>query len=150
MEHNEMVQKLSEKANLSPDLARDALERSDWDLLDAIILLEKEGKIAPLTSSMTTVENQTPYEEVKPTAAGKKKRTDKSGEDGFSRFIDKCIELIKKSIEYSLVVNRKGKEILAIPVALMIIVVVAAFSASALALFIGLFFDCKYSVEKRD
>lgn len=149
MEQNEMVQKLSEKANLSPDLARDALERSGWDLLDAIILLEKEGKISPLTASMTTVENQTQYEVVKPTASGKKRRS--QGErDSFSRFIDKCVELAKKSIEYSFIVNRKKKEILAVPVFLMIIVVLAAFTAAASALFIGLLFDCRYSVEKRD
>lgn len=149
MEHNEMVKKLSEKANLSPEMAEDALTRANWDLLDAIILLEKEGKIAPLTSSMTTVENETGYVEVKPTASGKKSRT-RGEKDAFSRLIDKCVELIKKSIDHSLIVRRNGKELLAVPVALMIIVVVAAFSAAAMALFIGLLFDCKYAVEKRD
>ena len=40
MEKFEMIEKLSARANVSFADARDALEASDWDMLDALILLE--------------------------------------------------------------------------------------------------------------
>ena len=57
MEHKEMIEKLHSQAGVSREDAEDALRRSSWDMLDALTLLEKEGKIAPLTSSMTTTDS---------------------------------------------------------------------------------------------
>ena len=39
------INKLSDRAGVSEEVAIDALERADGDLLDAVILLEKEGKL---------------------------------------------------------------------------------------------------------
>ena len=44
MERMEMVEKLRLKAQVSYEEAKLALENSDWDLLDALVYLEKEGK----------------------------------------------------------------------------------------------------------
>jgi len=46
-----MVETLREKANVSYEEAKAALEASNWDLLDAIVLLEGEGKIPTETST---------------------------------------------------------------------------------------------------
>ena len=46
MEQTEMVSRLCEKAGCSAEDARDALERADWVLLDAMIILEREKKTA--------------------------------------------------------------------------------------------------------
>jgi hypothetical protein len=43
----EMVDKLRERANVTFDEAREALDMSDGDMLDAVIYLEKQGKIPP-------------------------------------------------------------------------------------------------------
>ena len=40
MEHFEMVEKLRQKANVSYEEAKDALEKCDWDMLDALVLLD--------------------------------------------------------------------------------------------------------------
>ena len=45
MDQMEMVEKLRQKANVSYEEARDALEKSAWDLLDALVYLEGQGKI---------------------------------------------------------------------------------------------------------
>ena len=45
MDHLEMVEKLREKANVSYEEASAALEKCNWDLLDALLLLESEGKL---------------------------------------------------------------------------------------------------------
>ena len=147
MEHNEMVLKLHQKANIPTSVARDALERADWDMLEALIILEKEGKIAPLTASMTTIENKSAYEEVTATAS-KKNNSNRFGEHAGS-FFDKLGELLRKSITHSFIVERKGKEVLSLPVFIMIIIAAALFEMCIIALVIGLFCDCKYSIEKR-
>ena len=45
MEHIEMVEKLMEKANVSYAEAKQALENNNWDMLDALIELERQGKV---------------------------------------------------------------------------------------------------------
>ena len=45
MERLEKVERLREKANVSYEEARAALEASNDDLLDAMVLLERQGKV---------------------------------------------------------------------------------------------------------
>ena len=45
MDHYEMVENLRTKANVTYEEAKAALEASDWDMLDALVLLESEGKV---------------------------------------------------------------------------------------------------------
>ena len=45
MDHYEMVEILRNKANVTYEEAKAALEASDWDMLDALVLLESEGKV---------------------------------------------------------------------------------------------------------
>ena len=60
MDHFEMVEKLRAKANVSYEEAKAALEKSDWDMLDALVLLESEGKVkdAPEAKEYTTQEKK--------------------------------------------------------------------------------------------
>ena len=59
MDHIEMVEKMREKTGLSYEEARAVLERSDWNLLDALIALEQEGKREG-GATYTTTETVTP------------------------------------------------------------------------------------------
>ena len=43
----ELVERLREKADVSYEEARAVLEEADGDLLDALILLERRGRIPP-------------------------------------------------------------------------------------------------------
>ena len=45
MEQFEKVEKLREKTGVSYEDAKKALEEHDWDMLEAIVALENEGKI---------------------------------------------------------------------------------------------------------
>jgi hypothetical protein len=60
MDHFEMVEKLRTKANVSYEEAKAALEKTDWDMLDALVLLESEGKVngAPEAKEYTTQEKK--------------------------------------------------------------------------------------------
>lgn len=149
MEHNEMVQKLHEKANIPASVARDALERADWDMLEALKILEEDGVIAPLTSSMTTIENKSAYEEVTASASGGKKSGKNYKEQG-SGFCAKVVELLRKSMTHSFIIERKGEQILSLPVLIMTVITIAMFQPVIIALIVGLFLDCKYSFEERN
>ncbi len=63
MVHNSMIDKLSKQANVSYADAREALEMTEWDVLDAYVWLEAQGKI----DSMTDAANET-QEAKKPAA----------------------------------------------------------------------------------
>lgn len=148
MEQNEMVTKLHEKAKISIAEARDALERADWDMLEALVILEKEGKIAPLTASMTTIENKSAYEEVTATASprGRERKFNTTA----SSFFDKLSELLKKSLTHSFIIEREGREILSLPVLIMLIVAASMFYFVIVSLVIGLFLDCRYSIQNKN
>ena len=45
MERNEMINTLVRKANISVEEAQEVLEKCNWDLLDAIVYLERRGKV---------------------------------------------------------------------------------------------------------
>lgn len=45
MDKFEMLEKVVSTTGVSYENAKDALDRSDWDVLEAVILLEKEGRI---------------------------------------------------------------------------------------------------------
>lgn len=45
MEKLKLVDKLKNKANISYEEAKDALEKSNWDMLEAMLYLEAHGKV---------------------------------------------------------------------------------------------------------
>ena len=65
MTNYEMVELLRQKANVSYEEAKAALEASDWDLLDAIVLLEREGKVPENDARFSTKAEEEKKEESK-------------------------------------------------------------------------------------
>ncbi len=145
MEHSEMIEKLHNQAGIANDDAERALEQAGWDMLGALQILEREGKIAPLTSSMTTVEDKSGYEEVKRTAS---KNTHRS--QNAARFSEKIKEILLYSMNHSFLIKRKNEIILNIPLLIMIVILLCAPKTTLVALLAGLFFECGYSVEKNN
>lgn len=161
MEHIEMIDKLRDKAGISREDAADALTRANWDMLEALVILEREGKIAPLTSSVATAED--PFR-ADGSGDGQSQSQGRSGPGmygatgyyyGSSRapsdgLWQKIKKLFFNSLAYSFVVRRRDREILSLPVLVLVIVALSLFRLSAVALLAGLFFECRYSVEKRE
>lgn len=140
MEQLEMVEKLHVKAGVTYDEARDALVRAEWDMLEAVRILEQEGRIAPLSSSMTTFEENTKYEEVRATAD--------PGRKSSGKFWDKVCEVFAMLCTREFQVARRGEVIVRLPLIVAIVIFFGMFKVTVAALFVGLFCDCKYSVEK--
>ena len=160
MEHMDMIDKLREKAGITREEAADALTRADWDMLEALVILEREGRIAPLTSSVVTSDGSG-------TGAGRGNGF-AGGYNGYGyagaqsgscaggtrsggvSFSERIRTLAKNSVAYSFMVRREGKVLISLPVIVFLIILLAAFRITAAALLIGLFCGCRYDLEKRD
>ncbi len=147
MEHIEMVERLHEKANISYTDAKNALERSGWDMLEALVLLEREGKIDPLTASTSSADGDTAYETVTATASKSKK------DNGFYDAMNKAGEMLKRLFEDSLstdfVVKRHGKEIFRLQVLIALILCLCIWEPILIAVVIGMICDCRYSIDNK-
>lgn len=147
MDNLEKVEKLRTKTGVSYEEAKNALEASNYDLLDAIIYLEQLGKIAKpdITGYTTTPNGETSEEfEVAQKTYEKDCRGTSVGEV-FNRFFDWCRRVIRKGCETSFNVEKKDKKIMSVPMIILVLALIFLFPLTAILLIIGLFCDCKYS-----
>ena len=147
MDHFEMVEKLRAKANVSYEEAKEALEKSDWDILDALVLLESEGKVkdAPENKEYTTQEKR---EDAWTTRNGGEVRA------SVSSTLQKLWEFVKKVFQKGnsnqFVINRRGDELIAMPITVLALLMICFWPFSLIVLFVGLFLGCRYSFRGPD
>ena len=141
MDHFEMVEKLRAKANVSYEEAKAALEKSDWDMLDALVLLESEGKVkdAPEAKEYTTQEKK---EYSWNTGNGEVKVTFSSA---LSKLWDWIKKLFQKGNANQFVITRKGDELIAMPITVLALLLICFWPFSLVILFVGLFLGARYS-----
>lgn len=148
MEPFEKVEKLRERADVTYEEAKEALEASNWDLLDAMVYLEKNGKTkAPEKETYSTsYEDQEQFVSVKDKVQEQKKPS-----DGFFTKLGKLIKIaVKKCMQNYFVVTRDGREIMKVPLLAVVCCVFFFWQWVLLAAVIGLLFDNRYSVRGRD
>ena len=143
MTNLEMVDKVREKANVSYEEARKALDDNNWDVLDAIVDLERQGKIrnnaGGYSTSDSTAKGYT-YRQVEPTASGG--RSENPGK--FQFFLDEMKKLLDKGISNSFVVRKNDKEVFSIPVLAFVLFLIFAFWVTVPLLIVGLVFHFRY------
>lgn len=140
MTNFEMVEMLREKANISYEEAKAALEQTNWDLLDAMVLLEKEGKVM---SNETGGSYSTKSEEKK---EPEEKHRGAEGLRSAVRWLgEKAGWLLRIGNTNHFVVSRGGKEKFSLPVTVCVILLLCAFWLVLAALVIGLFCGVRYS-----
>jgi hypothetical protein len=138
MDNFEKVEKLRERANVTYDEAKQALENSNWDILDAMIYLEQNGKVnGPEKTSYTTKDESIKIEIEDKEPENKAKGT-------LKKIWKWCIKWIKKGNNNSFCVDRYGKEVFKMPINVLIILILCSVSTVFWVLLICLFFDFKY------
>ena len=141
MTNFEMVEILRDKANVSYEEAKAALENSNWDLLDAMLLLEKEGKVNPGSQSYSTKP-----EEEKATENEKKRRDNGEGARGALRWLGQTFcKLLRMGNANAFVVSRRGQELFSLPVTVFVILMICGFWFMFAVLAVGLFCGARYS-----
>ncbi|MGI6652995.1 MAG: hypothetical protein ACOX55_02670 [Christensenellales bacterium] len=136
MDHFELVEKLRERANVSYEDAKRALEASNWDLLDAMVLLENEGRIQSEENPAFTTRREPRPQHV---------YTDDSARGILRRLVDVLISLINRASKIDVVVSRYGKTVMALPLIAVILLVLFAPWMTIPIMLIALFFGFRYA-----
>ena len=139
MESFEKVEKLRQRANVSYEEAKAALEASGWDLLDAMIYLEKEGKTVRDEKFVPSIVVGEEENKGKDGCCKDKKSCD--GE----KFKEFCKSSWKKGNENFFVVTHKEETIIKIPVWAMILILIFTFHITLPVMLISLFFGVRYA-----
>jgi hypothetical protein len=154
----EQVEKLREYANISYDEAKAALEQSGGDILQAIIDLERQGKINPPQDG-----GQYNSGSIEPAAAQtkeefkKEKTHTKSGsgeKSAFSRNMSSfgrwLCDVLHKGNVNALVVEKNGASVMRLPITVLVIFLICAFWIVVPLLVVGLFFNFRYYFQGPD
>lgn len=153
----EQVEKLREKANVTYDEAKTALHASGDDILDAMIYLERQGKVKSPPNGG--------YYNSKSQAEPAKESTSNYGEQNtqnsetFSGVVGKLFKgigkLIARGNENTFEVRRNNKVVISMPVTILAVFLLFAFWMIVPLMVIGLFFNYRYvfrglDLEKTD
>lgn len=144
---------IREKAKVSYEEAKAALEKNNWDVLDAVIDLERMGKFSETKSAEssfanndTTGEEEVDFsQQVEPVASSKSNR-----KKMFSDFKEEFKKIIRKGLDNSFVVRREEKDIIHIPVLLFVIMLLAAFWVIVPLMIVGAVFHFRYAFQGKD
>lgn len=152
MDEFEKVEKLRQRANVSYEEAKEALDKSQGDLLDAMIYLEGQGKISAdeQTSRSTTYEGQTDLVDVRDTVEKEDKKNKKSERTLGQKIKHLCHLIWIKIRQNKFTVERRDEKIVTIPVWILILALFVSFWTVGVVLIVGLFFDCRYEIVGPD
>ena len=141
MEKMEKVEALRNKAGVTYEEAKAALEANNWDVLDAMIALEKEGKVKQTSSSKAEVLTGDVVTENGQKGSSEPKRR---------KFMNWVKDILRKANRNSFEISKDGKIILTVPVLVFVFVLLFAFHIVIPLMIIGLFFSIKYHFSGPD
>ena len=179
MDRLEKVEQLVAKAGCSYAEAKDALEKSDWNVLDAIVALESEGKAKASSASFACGEaQQAPKtgtyvepeviraedaESIRPEGFGPGNGSagygnGKFGEDAryYGQKTSGAVKGFFTKAKEVLTENRmsvfsrSGNQILRVPVWVLLILLILWFWATLIAAAVMMLFGCSFHFEGRD
>ena len=170
MENYQKVEQLVNKAGCSYEDAKTALEGCEWDMLDAVISLERDGKISKETAEQKTEE---PIEIIPEVSADKVsgnnsqqityvyaegqggnnaggENTDNSHKE--PKGVRKLWNRIKSILMNNrmLVFKSNGQQIVDLPIVIPLIALIAFFWATLILAGVAMVFGCRFHFEGED
>ena len=146
MNHFEMAQTLREKTGISYEEARRALEQAGWDILEAMVALEKEGKLdhdnntskeGPMDSANTRNNAQNTQSAAR------------NIENVFTRFFRWLVDLIAKGNRNHFIITRNERHVASVPVTAAVVLFLVFHGAFMFFLIVGLIAGYRFSFESR-
>ena len=151
MDNFEKVEKLVQKANVSYAEAKRALEKADGDLLDAMIILEQEGRTsAPQQATYSTeYEQQAQYVSVASKVEDDRRSYDKDEQRKerkarFRKGIGNIVDFLTRNY---LLISRNGELVVKLPLWAAILITLIAWHVAIIAVIVSLFFGVTYSFK---
>ncbi len=148
MERYEMAELLSKKAGVSLEEARAALEENNWDMLDAMVALERANKTAGEAVHADTADSGGEAG-VKPVKNVSAHKDPGFFSNGFAVLWEYVKKFFRITLDNDFVVERRGKRLLGMPVLVLLVLLVLSAGLVLVALIVGLFCDCRYRLEGR-
>ncbi len=163
----EQVEALRARAEVSYEEARAALEDSGGDLLDALIALERAGKLRPDGARGAFFTTRPGGEDAPPpppargrffglalTVGGRRRQRGRREGSGFGTKLKELLlaaaDLLRHCTVNQFEVWRNGERMTSLPVLILILLVVLAYWISLPLLVIGLLFGCRYRFSGPD
>lgn len=133
MTNFEMVEKLKEKANVSYEEAKEALERNNWDLLDAMVYLEQQGKVKHKAEAEYSTR-----QEASDADERQRERARRNHNTKINGFFQKVQDVLVSGFQRNLNISYQDNTVLSIPLTILIIILLLLFKSIPFVLVIGL------------
>ncbi|NLB39412.1 MAG: hypothetical protein GX810_09245 [Clostridiales bacterium] len=157
MEHFELVEKLREKTGLSYEEAKQALEESNWDLLEAMVRLESAGKMnAQKQAQPEAPRTEAHQPEAQPQAdahakaqAARAERIDKADSvlHTVGAFLSRIADL---GMRNTLEMRRDSKVVMSLPLLVVVLLLIVAFWLVVPAGLVALAFGFRFGFKGKD
>ena len=146
MEHSEMIEKLQQKAHVTYEEAELALVSCDWDLLDALLMLEGGSKsgAAEEKNAYTTQERRPDF-----SADGEAGRGNRDA-GGAVRFGELFKKWLRQGNTNHLAVSRNGRELVLVPITVAVLLMILSWPWCLAVLLISLFFGFRFAFKGPD
>lgn len=119
------VDLIRERANVSYEEAKDALEKSSGDIVEALIYLEKDEKIRKERISIGRRVNE-------------------------STFGQRIKDFVKEMHGHSFIIEKNAESIINIPSTIALLLLLFAFPMTVIALFAAVLMGCKVVIKKKN
>lgn len=135
MTNVEMIEKLSQKAGVTREVAEEALKESGWDILDAMIYLEKCKNANNVTAARG-------YSSANKTEDTQKEEFKKKEDITANQYVNRVIAW---GLDNSIIISQNKVKIVELPIVFFILILIISFSLIIVLMIVGLFFDFQYS-----
>jgi len=146
----EMVEKIREKTGVTYEEARETLENSNWDMLDAIVAIEREN-MKDASAAEPEVQAEPVYVQPEPevTAPAPKKRVVRRATNGevgdkIASILRWLGNLIRKGEENHIEVTRKDESILKLSITSLVLLFMITWFVPAVLIVAGIFTGYKF------
>lgn len=147
MDDFSIVEKLKNKTNISYEEAKEALEKSNWDILDAMVFLEEKKKIEVPSVSVYFTNNSNISEEKNQGDEKIEESNIRRSSNGIFEFI--C-DVIDKCNNTFLVIKKRERLILKLPMTAIILLILFSFGTLVILYIVALFFEIDFSITSKD
>ena len=145
MEHHEIAEKLVEKCGITYEEAGEVRKEADYDLLEAMIILERRGRLGNGVNKYSTGIMQNNYTSTRYESAADAESLGEFIKIAWRKLCEICRDLLK----YQVVISKNGREMINFPLILAIILVCCTAGVVFAAVVISLMSGCSYSIRKK-
>lgn len=146
----ELVKKLVAETGVSYTEAKAVLEKTEWDILDAIIELESQGRTVGASSFSTRPESEQGGTESDKRKEGAKKKREESRKkrNEYKKntvgVMEWLVSVLDKGNANSIEMYRNGERKIGLPVTVFVLLLILSCSAILILMLVSLFFGCRY------